>query len=172
MKSIHFREYDESRDFEAIYNAHCDYCLKTTVYQVYGVSPCTPKEELRKKLAVARGMSNELKVIADENDNIVGTFKKGHLYRVPVRCSFNVTFFEDESFMDEAVRNALCNMFSYQNLQTAYCTVTGNSKALVDSCRKAGMTEVGCFPDYFCYEGELYNQYTFMLRRSEWEENN
>ena len=38
-------------------------------------------------------------------------------------------------------------------------------KETLDACRKAGLQEVGCIPDYFCYDGAVYPEYTFIARK-------
>ena len=45
------------------------------------------------------------------------------------------------------------------------CRVKGYEKELLDACRKAGLQEVGCIPDYFCYDGAVYPEYTFIARK-------
>lgn len=70
--------------------------------------------------------------------------------------------------MTEPVLLALLEeAFSHSLLQMVICKVTGENTHLAEACRKVGMEEVGCIPDYHCYEGKLYPEYTFILRRED-----
>lgn len=46
------------------------------------------------------------------------------------------------------------------------CKVEGCEKEHVEACRTLGLQQVWCIPEYFCYEGQLYPEYTFIATRN------
>ena len=164
MENYSMRAYQRETDFETVYEWYCDHCFKTTAYQLHGANPCPEKKEFE-KLADRAG-SRGMQMILDAEGKLVGYCGLGQLYRVGWHREVYLTLWERQEALTEPIfRELLERAFSLELLKMVLCKVTGENTALVAACRKAGMEEVGCIPDYYCYEGKLYPEYTFILRR-------
>ena len=168
MKTFTFRTYNEETDFETVYNYHCDYAIKTAGYQLSGASPCATEEMFRESMARIEHRAIKFHIIADENDKPIGIMNLGQYWRIARHRSLNVILWENAELTEEVVRRALDMAFSFTLLRMVVCTVNGNDVRLLDACRNVGMQEVGCIPDYFCYEGEVYPEYKFIIKREDW----
>ena len=167
MNQYTMREYREETDFERVYEEYCDYCRKTVGYQVHGVSPCPEKTEFEKFVNRVNS-GRHFRMILNEDGELVGYACLGQLYRVGWHREVFLTLWEQQEELTEPIFRALMEeAFSSPLLKMALCKVTGENVALVEACRKIGMAEVGCIPEYHCYEGKLYPEYTFILRREE-----
>ena len=164
MENYSMRAYQRETDFETVYERYCDQCFKTTVYQLTGAYPCPEKKEFEK--LVNRAGSGGMQMILNGSGKPVGYCCLGQLYRVGWHREVFLTLWEQQEALTEPIlRELLERAFSLELLKMALCKVTGENAALVVACRKLGMEEVGCIPDYYCYEGKLYPEYTFILRR-------
>lgn len=165
MNIFSIRPYCEESDFDIIYDFQCDYDAKTVAYQLSGASPYIPKKRFRRILQKASKYSRFPFVIADDQDRPIGISMVEQYVRVGKHHTFQIFLWEHKELTEEILRRTLRNIFSSSTVKMAICRVTGNEHALVNACRTLGMEEVGCIPEYYCFEGILYPEYTFISRK-------
>ena len=164
MENFSMRKYQKELDFEVVFEKYCDHCFKTVTYRYHGVSLCPEKEKFES--IINRLAGRDLRMILDEDGKQLGYCSLGNVYRVGWHREVFLTLWEQQEELTEPVlRRLMEEAFSEPLLKMALCKVTGENVPMVEACRKIGMVEVGCIPEYHCYEGKLYPEYTFMLRK-------
>ena len=169
MNQFTIRPYCEETDFETFYEFHCAHAWKTIVYQLSGASPCIPKEKFRESLQKVNRYSRHPFVVADVQNHPIGYALIEQYVRVANHQTFQIVLWEQPELTEQVLRQTLETIFEGDFVEMAICRVNGNEQELLTACSKISMKEVGCIPKYFCYKGDLYSEYTFIINRDEWK---
>lgn len=169
MDTFSIRFYCEDSDFDTLYEFQCDYDSKTTVYQLSGTSPCIPKEQFRNMIQKVCKHSRYPFVVADGKDHPIGISVVEPYVRVGKHHTIYIKLWKRTELTEAVLIRTLKNLFEGKIVKMVICKVEGCDKELVEACRKIGMKEVGCIPEYYCYEGLLYPEYTFVARSDEFD---
>lgn len=169
MPQFVLREYREHTDFETIYKEICAYAEKTTAYHVTGCSYCPSPEQVKEQLRVQTDYHPQPFVAADDQDHPIGIAnpyyrdRPGQYYKIFIRL------WEKQELTEAVLRRTLENCFSRKGTKMVICKVMGHETALLEACRKIGMEQAGCIPNYFCYEGNLFPEYIMIMTQENWQ---
>ena len=166
MDTFSIRPYCEETDFDILYDFHCDYASKTLAYQLSGASPYIPKEIFRDALKNTCKYSRYPFVVADDGNNPIGISKVEQYVRVGKHHTIYIKLWKKAELTEQVLAQTMQNIFESRIVKMVICKVEGCEKELVEACRKLGLQQVGCIPEYFCYEGKLYPEYTFIATRN------
>lgn len=166
MHTFSIRPYSEESDFNILYNFQNDNASKTVAFQLSGASPFLSEEKFRLILQNACKNSSYPFVVADDNNHPIGISMVDQYIRIAKHHTFHITLWERSELMEQVLHQTLYNIFSGGTVEMAICKVYGYEKDLLNACKKMDLEQVGCIPDYFCYEGLLYPEYTFIAKRN------
>lgn len=169
MSGFLLRPYCESSDFKTLYKAECDYDEKTIAYELCGASPYIPEKRFREILGKANMNSQRFFIVADEGDRPIGYVYTDRCMRIAKHRTIQIRLWTKTELTESILRQTLDSSFS-DNLivNMLIFEVMGNERDLVSACQSVGMEQVGCIPDYFCYEGKLFPEYIFIMKRDSW----
>lgn len=165
MDTFSIRPYCEETDFDALYDFQCDYASKTLAYQLSGASPYISKDKFKDALQNACKYSRYPFVVADSENNPIGISMVEQYVRVGKHHTIYIKLWKKTELTDQVLSQTIQNIFKGRIVKMIICKVEGCETELVQACRKLGLQEVGCIPEYFCYEGQLYPEYTFIAKR-------
>ena len=165
MDTFFIRAYCEETDFEILYDFHCDYASKALAYQLSGASPYMSKEEFRDILNKTANYSRYPFVVTDNNNIPIGISKVEPYVRVGKHHTVHIKLWKKRELTEQVLNRTIQNIFDSGIVKRVICKVEGCEKELVEACQKLDLQQVGCIPEYFCYEGKLYPEYTFIATR-------
>lgn len=166
MDTFSIRDYCEKTDFDPIHKFLCDYNSKTVAYQLSGTSSSVPKYQLREKLDKIYVRLRYPFIVAGQQSQPIGLAFIEPLVKVCNHQTFHIILWEQKGLTKQVLTRTLRTIFSNPDVSMAICQVTGDECELVTACREVGMEQVGCIPDYYCYDGQLYSEYTFMIKNN------
>lgn len=171
------RDYCKETDLEEFYQAYYDLSWKTTAHLVSGVSPTAYLGEFERGLL--EDQFNHLRfpyIVADrETNKPIGVTKVGRYNRQTRHRDVWVYLWERADELTQAVLQKTIDTIFSRGDSMAVVKVAGYERSLLISCRNLNMIQVGCIPDYVCYgehKAELYPEYTFIIKRDDWEKIN
>lgn len=166
MDTFFIRPYCEETDFDTLYDFHCDYASKTLAYQLSGASPFIAKDKFKDALKNACQYSRYPFVVTDSENNSIGISKVEQYVRVGRHHTIYIKLWKKNELTKQVLSQTIQNIFSSRIVKMVICRVEGCEKELVEACQELGLQQVGCIPEYFCYEGQLYPEYTFIATRT------
>lgn len=164
MPDFILRKYHEKTDFAPIYKALCEFSEKSVRFYVSGCS-CYPKPDQIRKSIDKPGYST---VIADNADNPIGVAYHYYWDRPGKFYKIHVQMWENSELATMVLHQKLTELFSNGRAKMIVCKVPGFDQALLDACRMNHMEQVGCIPDYCCYDGELFPEYIMIMKYDNW----
>lgn len=164
MANFTLRKYREETDFDPIYNSICEICEKTVSYYVTGCSSHPHPDQIRKII----DKPNHSTVVTDANDLLIGIAYHYYWDRPGKFYKIHVQLWEKPELATMVLHQKMAELFSNGRAKMVVCKVPGFDQTLLDACRMNNMEQVGCIPDYCCYDGELFPEYIMIMKYDNW----
>lgn len=164
MLGCSLRRYIEETDFDPIYKAICVLNERTVSYYVSGCSSHPHPDQIRKNLDKEKYST----VAVDENNHPIGIAYHYYWDRPGKFYKIHVQLWEKQGLAAMVLHQKMVELFSNGRAKMIVCKVPGFDQALLDACRMNHMEQVGCIPDYCCYDGELFPEYIMIMKYHNW----